>query len=291
MVNEAELLLLKLHLCGLGLENELRIANFLMAHESIPTDQELWTLLELSASKKERLMIQLDEQNLQQKLEKNLTQTKVLTILNDQYPVQLRESYHPPVVLFYQGDITLLKRPLLGVVGARQNTNYAYQALKHLLPPIVKRKLALVSGLAKGVDGLAQRLTLEAFGKTIAVVGNGLDISYPNENKALQAQINQHGLLLSEYELGSPPLRFHFPMRNRIIAGLVKALLVVEARHHSGSLITANLALQENREVLALPGRITDPFSQGCNELIAAGAKVVLNATDILEEFFDLYPK
>lgn len=285
-MNEEELLLLKLHLCGLDLKNELQVANFLLTHESIPTRQELWTLLELSASKKEDLLTELASQTLKQKLEENLTQAKVLTILNSQYPEQLRESYRPPTVLFYQGDITLLERPLFGVVGARENTSYAYDALKRLLPPVVKQKLALVSGLAKGVDGLAQRLTLELSGKTIAVIGNGLDISYPNENKALQEQIGQAGLLLSEYAIGSPPLRYHFPMRNRIIAGLVKVLLVVEARHHSGSLITANLALQENREVLALPGRINDPLSQGCNELIAAGAKVVLTANDILEEIF-----
>lgn len=285
-MNEEELLLLKLHLCGLDLKSEMQIANFLLTHESIPTKQELWSLLELSASKKEDLMTKLASRTLEQKLEKNLTQTKVLTILNSQYPEQLRESYRPPIVLFYQGDITLLERPLLGVVGARQSTHYAYEALKHLLPPVVKQKMALVSGLAKGVDGLAQRLTLEFSGKTVAVIGNGLDISYPNENKALQSQIGRSGLILSEYALGSPPLRYHFPMRNRIIAGLIKVLLVVEARHHSGSLITANLALQENREVLALPGRINDPLSQGCNELIAAGAKIVLTANDILEEMF-----
>lgn len=285
-MNEEELLLLKLHLCGLDLKSEMQIANFLLKHESIPTKQELWSLLELSASKKEDLMTKLASRTLEQKLEKNLTQTKVLTILNSQYPEQLRESYQPPIVLFYQGDITLLERPLFGVVGARQSTHYAYEALKHLLPPVVKQKMALVSGLAKGVDGLAQRLTLEFSGKTVAVIGNGLDISYPNENKALQSQIGRSGLILSEYALGSPPLRYHFPMRNRIIAGLIKVLLVVEARHHSGSLITANLALQENREVLALPGRINDPLSQGCNELIAAGAKIVLTANDILEEMF-----
>lgn len=262
-MNEEELLLLKLHLCGLDLKSEMQIANFLLTHESIPTKQELWSLLELSASKKEDLMTKLASRTLEQKLEKNLTQTKVLTILNSQYPEQLRESYRPPIVLFYQGDITLLERPLFGVVGARQSTHYAYEALKHLLPPVVKQKMALVSGLAKGVDGLAQRLTLEFSGKTVAVIGNGLDISYPNENKALQSQIGRSGLILSEYALGSPPLRYH-----------------------SGSLITANLALQENREVLALPGRINDPLSQGCNELIAAGAKIVLTANDILEEMF-----
>ncbi len=126
---------------------------------------------------------------------------------------------------------------------------------------------------------------LKHHGKTIAVIGNGLDISYPSCNRALQTQIAHAGLLLSEYPLESRPLKYHFPLRNRIIAGLCQTVLVVEARHHSGSLITANLALQENRNVLALPGRINDIYSTGCNELIAAGAKPVLNSNDILEEF------
>lgn len=150
---------------------------------------------------------------------------------------------------------------------------------------MIQQQLVLVSGLAKGVDGLTHQLALKHHGKTIAVIGNGLDISYPSCNRALQTQIAHAGLLLSEYPLESRPLKYHFPLRNRIIAGLCKTVLVVEARHHSGSLITANLALQENRNVLALPGRINDINSTGCNELIAAGAKPVLNSNDILEEF------
>ncbi len=157
--------------------------------------------------------------------------------------------------------------------------------MTQLLPNVIQQKLILVSGLAKGVDGLSHQLALKHHGKTIAVIGNGLDISYPSCNRALQTQIAHAGLLLSEYPLESRPLKYHFPLRNRIIAGLCQTVLVVEARHHSGSLITANLALQENRNVLALPGRINDIYSTGCNELIAAGAKPVLNSNDILEEF------
>ncbi len=228
----------------------------------------------------------LQSKQLSQKIQQNLKVSHFLTILDKRYPSQLQEIYSPPVVLFYQGDLELLdSKKLLGVVGARQCSSYALQALTQLLPNVIQQKLILVSGLAKGVDGLSHQLALKHHGKTIAVIGNGLDISYPSCNRALQTQIAHAGLLLSEYPLESRPLKYHFPLRNRIIAGLCQTVLVVEARHHSGSLITANLALQENRNVLALPGRINDIYSTGCNELIAAGAKPVLNSNDILEEF------
>lgn len=146
-----------------------------------------------------------------------------------------------------------------------------------------------MSGLARGVDGAAHRLTLKHAGKAIAVIGNGLDRIYPRENTDLQNMIMHSGLLLTEYPLGTAPLPFHFPERNRIIAGLSTACLVVEARQKSGSLITANIAVQENRNVLAVPGSILQPLSKGCNELIAQGARPALDASDILEEL-TMYP-
>ncbi len=285
-MNELEFFLLKLHLCNLDLKNELRVVRYMLSFERCPSKDELFLLLKLGQTQKKDLWNALQSKQLSQKIQQNLKVSHFLTILDKRYPSQLQEIYSPPVVLFYQGDLELLdSKKLLGVVGARQCSSYALQALTQLLPSVIQQKLILVSGLAKGVDGLSHQLALKHHGKTIAVIGNGLDISYPSCNRALQTQIAHAGLLLSEYPLESRPLKYHFPLRNRIIAGLCQTVLVVEARHHSGSLITANLALQENRNVLALPGRINDIYSTGCNELIAAGAKPVLNSNDILEEF------
>ncbi|BDI01833.1 DNA-processing protein DprA [Ligilactobacillus murinus] len=285
-MNELEFFLLKLHLCNLDLKNELRVVRYMLSFERCPSKDELFLLLKLGQTQKKDLWNALQSKQLSQKIQQNLKVSHFLTILDKRYPSQLQEIYSPPVVLFYQGDLELLdSKKLLGVVGARQCSSYALQALTQLLPNVIQQKLILVSGLAKGVDGLSHQLALKHHGKTIAVIGNGLDISYPSCNRALQTQIAHAGLLLSEYPLESRPLKYHFPLRNRIIAGLCQTVLVVEARHHSGSLITANLALQENRNVLALPGRINDIYSTGCNELIAAGAKPVLNSNDILEEF------
>ena len=199
------------------------------------------------------------------------------------YPKRLKEIYLPPVVLFYKGRLELFNRLSIGIVGARNHTEYSKEALEYLLPDILERKVSIISGLARGVDSLAHQLTLDLKGETIAVIGNGINICYPKENQSLYDTIGSKGLILSEYPLNSPPLKFHFPYRNRIIAGLSHGLCVIEAKLHSGSLITANVALSENRQVFALPGNITSEYSKGTNELITAGAFPIRNANDILE--------
>ena len=199
------------------------------------------------------------------------------------YPKRLKEIYLPPVVLFYKGRLELFNRLSIGIVGARNHTEYSKEALEYLLPDILERKVSIISGLARGVDSLAHQLTLDLNGETIAVIGNGINICYPKENQSLYDAIGKNGLILSEYPLDSPPLKFHFPYRNRIIAGLSHGLCVIEAKLHSGSLITANIALSENRQVFALPGNITSEYSKGTNELITAGAFPIRNANDILD--------
>ena len=199
------------------------------------------------------------------------------------YPKRLKEIYLPPVVLFYKGRLELFNRLSIGIVGARNHTEYSRKALEYLLPSILERKVSIISGLARGVDSLAHQLTLDLNGETIAVIGNGINICYPRENQSLYDAIGKKGLILSEYPLDSPPLKFHFPYRNRIIAGLSHGLCVIEARLHSGSLITANVALSENRQVFALPGNITSEYSKGTNELITSGAFPIRNANDILD--------
>lgn len=207
-----------------------------------------------------------------------------ITLIDQEYPELLKQTFCPPLVLYFMGDINLLKQPCLAVVGARKMTSYAEQSLRRLLPPVIHRHVTIVSGLARGVDGLSHQIALSHHGKTVAVVGNGLNRVYPPEHDHLQRQVKRHGLLISEYPLDSPSLPHHFVERNRIIAGLSQSCLVVEAREKSGSLITAGIALQENRNVLAVPGPINSDLSTGCNKLITEGARPVLTGDDILEE-------
>ena len=207
-----------------------------------------------------------------------------ICLLDDEYPEQLKEIAHPPLVLYYQGDINLLKKRSLAVVGARKQIQYGRMASDLLLPEIVNQGYPIVSGLAKGMDTIAHQFTLENNGKPIGVIGTGLDKVYPAENQKLQRLVAEKGVLITEYPLGSAPLPYHFPERNRIIAGLCTACLVLMAKEKSGSLITANLALQENRNVLAVPGLVTMSYSAVCNQLIAAGARSALSSNDILEE-------
>ncbi|MDD7693153.1 MAG: DNA-processing protein DprA [Lactobacillaceae bacterium] len=208
-----------------------------------------------------------------------------ITIVDPEYPAVLREIFCPPLVLFYAGNLTLLQRPCLGVVGARDASSYGAGVLRGFIPEIVKHQLVVVSGLARGIDGLSHQITLEHGGMTIGIIGCGLDRYYPAENRWLQQAVAKRGLVLSEYGRGELPLAYRFPERNRLIAGLVQTLLVVEAKRRSGSLITANIALDENRNVCAVPGRIDTIRSLGCNELIAAGAKPILRAQDLIDEF------
>lgn len=206
-----------------------------------------------------------------------------LTYFDAAYPSQLREIYQPPLILFYEGQLAALQLPSLAVVGTRTATPYGLAVLRELLPPIVRSGVAIVSGLARGIDVMAHQVTFANNGVPIAVIGTGIDIAYPKNNGALQTLIGQQGLVLSEYAPGVGPHKSHFPARNRILAGLASATLVIEAKQRSGSLITANLALQNNREVLAVPGPIFSENSAGTNQLISAGAKVVTSTADIIE--------
>lgn len=201
-----------------------------------------------------------------------------------EFPLSLKNIYDSPLGLFCMGDRSLLKKKSLSVVGARSCTPYGRECLKRLLPGVIQEGFVIISGLARGIDTEAHETAIQQGGKTIAVIGTGIDFAYPAENRELQKTIGTQHLLLSEYPLGTKPMREHFPMRNRIIAGLSMGTLVVEARRRSGSLITANLALNEGREVFAVPGSILSPLSEGTNDLIKHGAKCVYSSKDILEE-------
>lgn len=206
---------------------------------------------------------------------------KVITILDGGYPQRLKEIYLPPIVLFYRGNLSLVNKRAVAVVGSRDHSKYAKECIREIIPALVNDDVVVISGLARGVDTLAHEETLKANGSTIAVIGTGLDVVYPLENSKLYDLIAKRGLILSEYPLQSRPLKFHFPYRNRIIAGLSHGVCVIEAKEKSGSLITANLALSENREVFAVPGSIFSIHSKGTNSLIEAGACLVSSGETI----------
>ncbi|MCO6532596.1 DNA-protecting protein DprA [Lactobacillus panisapium] len=199
-------------------------------------------------------------------------QCQVISFFDDVYPEQLRQIYRPPLVLFAQGDVNLLQQKIVTIVGSRMATSYSRSVLTKLVPHLVKKGWVIASGLAKGVDVMAHKAALTSEGKTIAVVGNGLNHFYPLSNYHVQEQIIRRGLILSEYLPDTPPRPFRFPQRNRILAGIAQKVIVTEAQEKSGSLITANLALQENRDIYAVPGPIDNELSAGPNKLIAAGA-------------------
>jgi DNA processing protein len=208
----------------------------------------------------------------------------VLTLGDPAYPPLLLATADPPVLLYAIGDLARLQAPSIAVVGTRHPSRQGLENARAFAAHLSQVGLTVVSGLALGIDGAAHEGGLEGPGSTIAVVGTGLDQVYPRRHQALAARIGEHGLLLSEYALGTPPLPAHFPQRNRILSGLSRGTLVIEAAVQSGSLITARLAAEQGREVFAIPGSIHAPQSRGCHALIKQGAKLVESAQDILEE-------
>lgn len=216
-----------------------------------------------------------------------LHQTEVtwLPFCSHEFPENLLHCYDPPLGLFIQGKGKFLQTKQLSIVGSRQNSQYGKQILEELIPPLVAEGFTIVSGLAHGIDTLAHQLTRQSGGKTIGVIGTGIGQVYPKANRQLQANMGQEDLLVSEYPLDSPAHKSHFPMRNRIIASLSLGTLVVEAKYRSGSLITANIALNEGKEVFAVPGSIFHDLASGTNDLIKHGAVCVLSAQDIISAF------
>jgi DNA processing protein len=208
----------------------------------------------------------------------------VLTIADEQYPKPLREIFDPPLVLYYAGKIDALSEPSVSIVGARRPTPYGRAVAERLAYDLSAKGLVVISGLARGIDSISHWGALRG-GKTIAVLGSGLEMIYPKENRPLFEKIIENGLVLSEYSMKAPPLKYHFPCRNRIISGLSMGVVVVEGTKRSGSLITARLALEENREVMAVPGNITSELSRGTNWLLQGGAKLVNDWKDVVEEF------
>jgi len=207
----------------------------------------------------------------------------LLTLEDVEYPAYLREIFDPPGVLYCAGDLEALQGPAVAIVGTRRPSPYGRAVAEKLAEDLASRGVVIVSGLALGIDSIAHWGALKG-GRTVAVLGSGLDNIYPRQNRKLFQKIAENGAVVSEFPLDAPPFAAHFPRRNRIISGLVQAVIVVEAAAKSGSLITARMALEQNREVMAVPGNVTSDMSKGTNGLIKTGAKLVEGWEDVAEE-------
>lgn len=269
---------------------ELKLAKKIFEH--FPNLEEIF-----KTGKKELVALGLDEEQAQRIASRELLDQasreidriekknySLLTLEDKKYPSYLREIFDPPFVIYCAGNVDLLEGPAVSIVGTRKPTPYGRAITEKLAEDLASRGLVIISGLARGIDSFAHWGALKG-GKTVAVLGSGLENMYPRENKSLSKKITERGAVISEFPLDAPPLGFHFPIRNRIISGLSMALVVVEAARRSGSLISARLALEQNREVMAVPGNMTSEFSQGTNWLIKTGAKLVESWEDVVDEF------
>lgn len=283
-LSSLEKLIFKLTYCkGIGISGKWKIVAF-----SEKTGKSLFTvdeMIRIAGIQKHQDNFRESWSRIDSKwLDEQIKEQQFITWRSSKYPKEFEHLYQAPLILFYLGDIDLLKKNKLAVVGARDASVYAGQILHKFIPQIVARQFVLISGLARGVDQYTHEMTIRAGGKTIGVIGCGLDTCYPREVGYLFIEMSKKHLILSEYPKGTPILRHHFPMRNRIIAGLSMGTCVIEAKERSGSLITAQLALEYGREVFAIPGDIINERSNGCHRLIQDGAKCVYSIQDILEE-------
>lgn len=210
---------------------------------------------------------------------------EALILADDRYPVLLRETYDPPIVIYCLGNMaSAFSQPAIAIVGSRRCSTYGRNVAEKLSREIAERGITIVSGLARGIDSAAHRGALEGGGLTVGVMGTGLDAVYPRENRKLAARIAEHGALLTEFPLATPPASQNFPFRNRVISGVTLGVMVVEGAERSGSLITARLAYEQGRDVFAVPGNVTSSKSFGPNYLIKDGAKLVQTWRDVIEE-------
>ncbi len=272
---------------GLGPKKYERLLSF------YGSPQKIWLAQESELKKIEGLGIKFstgfiahrEKINLDKELDR-LEQLNIECIGKDDldYPEILKSIYDPPFILYKKGGQLPWDRPCVAIVGARKMTAYGREVAFWLGKELARQGIGVISGMAKGIDTWAHKGALQGGGLTVGVLGCGLDICYPLENKKLMSQIMAQGAVLSEFPLGVAPKPHHFPLRNRIISGLSLGTVIVEAQTKSGALITADQALEQGREVFAIPGPITSPSSKGCHSLIKQGAKLLHNIDDLLEE-------
>ncbi len=209
---------------------------------------------------------------------------KIFVLKDDAYPERLKDIYDPPALLYVRGELRREDELAVAIVGSRKTSPYGRWFTEKIGQDLARYGVTIVSGMARGIDSVAHKGALQGGGRTIAVLGCGIDVIYPSENRELFHQIIEHGAVLSEFPMGSPPEGGHFPRRNRIISGLSIGVVIVQASAESGSLITAGYALEQGREVFAVPGNVGAEGSRGTNQLIKEGAKLVESSEDILEE-------
>ncbi|WP_199925032.1 DNA-processing protein DprA [Paenibacillus sp. IHBB 10380] len=286
-MGEREILIALHELDGIGSKSIERLINkgALSAHMLHFNEQD-WEQAGLPRDKVGSVMRQLSLDRIEQRsLELMNRKIKVITILDEEYPALLKEAHQPPWVLYCLGNVDLLQSTAISMVGTRIPTAYGRKVGAVLAEGLCKAGMTVISGLARGIDSVCHEASLICGGNTIAVMATGMDVIYPAENRTLYERIAAKGLIVTEYALGTPSHPGLFPQRNRIIAGLSLGTLVVEADARSGSLITADLAMEAGRDVYAVPGPITSPKSRGTLELIKQGAKMVTCTQDVLEEY------
>ncbi len=239
----------------------------------------------LDAKSIDSILILRSRISLDDELEK-LKRHKVKVVIGDDplYPPRLKEIYDYPPLLYVRGTLIPEDEWAIAVVGTRRASIYGRQITEEIVAALARNRITIISGLAKGIDAVAHRTALEVGGRTIAVAGCGLDMVYPSEHVTLARQIMEQGALISEFPLGTRPKAEHFPQRNRIMSGMSLGVLVIEAGEKSGALLTAHWAVEQNRDVFAIPGSVFSPASKGTNRIIQEGAKLVRSCEDILEE-------
>lgn len=246
---------------------------------------ELVSILQISPEKAKKIIT-----NYKRVLKKNLLDAythegiQVIPFTDDKYPTSLLNLVDPPTVLYGKGDLSLLKRQKIAIIGSRKATNYTKKALQFIVPPLIENHIVIVSGLAKGADAYAHQMTIDFGGKTIGVLGNGLFHYYPKENTDLAKVMEKNHLIISEFPPYVGPKRWNFPLRNRIISGISDAIVVTEAALKSGTLITTDHAIDHGKDIFVVPGPIDSKLSEGTNRLLKEGASPIWNGYQILDE-------
>lgn len=251
--------------------------NIYLNYEKIIRDDILFRLVKDKENNKVKLMLKAEE--LIEWMAKNYV--GFISFNDEEYPVQLKEINEPPYGLFYKGNINLLMNKNVAIVGSRVCTSYGIQVSKLLTKELISYNITIISGGAKGIDSIAHKTAVEENGKTVVVLGCGIDITYPPQNYSLFKEVEKSGLIISEFLPGTNPNPYNFPRRNRIISGLSELVIVVEASDKSGSLITAQCALDQGKNVMAVPGSVFAKGSNGCNKLIRDGAQMFCTIEDV----------
>lgn len=253
------------------------------------SDTQIYGMTNLRKAVKEKIIKNRTDQNIQE-LFRNIAKgnISIITIYDENYPTGLKYIDDNPKVLYVRGEVREDNELSIAIVGSRKATSYGKWACEKFTKELVDMDVTIISGLASGIDTIAHRTALDHGGRTIGVLGNGIDVVYPKRNRSLYSEMEEKNSIISEFPLGTQPLAFNFPQRNRIISGIAKGVIVIEAQEKSGSLITAHHALDQGKDVFALPGNINSIFSGGTNRLIKDGAKPLLDIEDIIEEIYEL---